>query len=110
MKLYVKSISTGAIERSPGFFFHSCDLRKVESITFYSEEDKEAIEFLKEKNIPFSLVDLSKCPFAVRLKAKFAGINNTPTLIFDDGKKLKGVQKIKAHFEGDVRGANLCHT
>jgi len=98
MKLYVKSVSTGAIERSPGFLFHSCDLRETQNVTFYPEEDQKAIELLNGKNIKFELVDLSKCSFTTRLKAKIKGINKTPTLILDDGTILKGIQQIESYF------------
>ena len=102
MKLYVNSIRTGGIERSPGFLFHTCDLRAVKNITFYSEEDEEAIELLKSKNISFDLIDLSNCSFAFKIKAKLKGIASTPTLILDDGTKLKGIEQIKAHFKKET--------
>jgi len=98
MKLYVKSISTGGIERSPGFLFHSCDLKTAKNITFYQEEDEEAIEFLKRKNIPFDLIDLSHRSFLDRMKAKIEGVNSTPTLVLDNGTKLNGINKIKVYF------------
>jgi len=102
LKLYVKSISTGAIERSPGFLFHSCDLRAKGNTTFYPEEDKEAIEFLKNENPSLEIVDLARCPLKTRLKALVNGINKTPTLILDDGTKLKGLKQIKDHFTREV--------
>jgi len=99
MKLYVNSISTGGIERSTGFLFHACDLRAVKNITFYSEEDEEAIELLKSKNVSFDLIDLSNCSLVFKIKAKLKGINSTPTLILEGGAKLKGIKQIKAYFE-----------
>ena len=99
MDLYVSSVSTGAIQRSPGFLFHSCDLRGTENLSFYLDEDREAIEFLTEKGIKFNLVDLSRCPFTVKLRAKITGVNKTPTLVLDDGTKLKGIQQIKEYFQ-----------
>jgi hypothetical protein len=98
LKLYVKSESTGAIERSPGLLFHTCDLRGKENITFYPEEDKEAIEFLEGRSFSFEIVDLSRCPLKTRLKAMITGINTTPTLIIEDGTKLKGIKQIKDYF------------
>ena len=98
MKLYVKSISTGAIERSPGFLFHSCDLRRTQNTTFFPEEDQRAIEFLKEKGVKFELIDLSKCSLIMKLKAKINGVNKTPTLVLDDGTILKGKQQIIDYF------------
>lgn len=103
MDLYVSSVSTGAIQRSPGFFFHSCDLRQTENLTFYLEEDREAIEFLTQRGIKFNLIDLSNCPLSFRLKAKIARINKTPTLVLDDGTKLKGVQRIKEYFQNRTK-------
>jgi len=99
MKLYVNSVSTGGVKRSPGLLFHSCDLKTVKNITFYLKEDEEPIEFLKSKKIPFELIDLSYCSFSIRAKAKIRGINNTPTLVLDDGTKLKGIKQIKSCFE-----------
>jgi hypothetical protein len=100
MKLYVNSISTGGIKRSPGLLFHSCDLKTVKNITFYPEEDEEAIEFLKSKKISFELIDLSHCSFLIRTQVKIKGINRTPTLVLDDGTKLEGIKQIKSHFKG----------
>jgi len=100
MKLYVKSISTGAIEKSPGFLFHSCDLREKQNVTFFSEEDQKAIEFLNDKGVKFELVDLSKCSLAMRLKAKINGVNKTPTLVLNDGTLLKGIKQIMNYFSG----------
>jgi hypothetical protein len=98
LKLFVKSISTGAIERSPGFLFHSCDLRGKENITFYPEEDREAIELLEGRSLSFEIVDLSRCPLKTRLKAIVKGINTTPTIILDNGTKLKGINQIRDYF------------
>lgn len=98
MKLYVKSLSTGAMERSPGFLFHSCDLRVKDNTTFYSDEDKEAIEFLENKACSLEIVDLARCPLKTRLKAMVNGLNKTPTLILDDGTKLKGLKQIRDYF------------
>jgi len=95
MKLYVKSENTGGIERSPGFFFHSCDLRTKQDMTFYCDEDFEAIDFLRKSGFDFELVDLSKCSFVMRLKAQMVGVNKTPTLVLDDGTVLKGLRKIE---------------
>ena len=104
MKLYVKSISTGAIERSPGFLFHSCDLRGTQNITFFPKEDQRAIEFLKEKGVKFELIDLSKCSLRMKLKAKINGVNKTPTLVLDDGTILKGKQQIIDYFNRQIYG------
>lgn len=98
MDLFVKSISTGSIERSPRFFFHTCDLRRRKYLDFYPREDQEAIEFLKDRDVSFNLTDLSKHSFLTRLKAKMSGINQTPTLILDNGTKLKGITQIRDHF------------
>lgn len=95
MILYVSSVETGAIERSPGFLFHSCDLKKVQNFTAYAEEDQKAIEFLDERGIHYELVDLSKCAMTVKLKAKLNGINRTPTLVLDNGTKLDGILQIE---------------
>ena len=84
--------------KNPGFLFHSCDLRRKRSETFYFEEDSEAINFLQEREISFELVDLSKCPFKMKLKAKIAGVKRTPALVLDNGTVLNGLQKIKEYF------------
>ena len=60
MKLYVNSIRTGGIERSPGFLFHTCDLRAVKNITFYSEEDEEAIEQEKQNMLREKLEEIKE--------------------------------------------------
>ena len=62
---------------------------------FYLEEDLEAIEFLKEKGVFFNLIDLSRCPVSIKIKAMLKGANRTSTLVLDNG-----VKKIKEYFEG----------
>jgi hypothetical protein len=61
----------------------------------FSPRDLEAIECLKQKGIPFNLVNLSDCPFTTRLSAMFKGISKTPTLILDNGSELQGIDEIK---------------
>ena len=61
-------------------------------------EDKNALEFLEQKRVSFNLIDLSECSIMKRLQAKLSRINKTPTLILDDGTKLKAIEQIKNHF------------
>jgi len=65
---------------------------------FFSEEEKEAIEYLKQKGVSFSLVDLSESSFKDRLLARINGIDKTPIVLLDNGSKLKGIEQVKEHF------------
>ncbi len=64
----------------------------------FSPEDRKAIEYLQQRSVPFSLVDLSNCSPKTRLLAIITGINNTPTLVLDKGGKLKGLKQIEENF------------
>ena len=61
----------------------------------FKPEDEEAINLLNEAGIGYKLVDLSDCPFTVRMKAKILGINKTPTLVLGNGEKIKGIRNIR---------------
>jgi glutaredoxin len=60
----------------------------------YGQQDKEAIDLLEKAGIAHKLVDLSSHEFTTRLKARIAGLNETPTLIFY-GRKIKGLENIR---------------
>lgn len=95
--LYVKSEEIPIVQFSEGIPGHPCTAayRVKEIVKNLKPEDKEAIELLNGAKVDYKLVDLSECPFTVQLKAKILGINETPTLVFGTGEKIKGVQNIK---------------
>jgi len=62
----------------------------------FNEEDQGAIELLEESNIPHLVIDLSDCPLTFRMKAKFEGINKTPTLAVGS-EKVKGLHEIREY-------------
>jgi hypothetical protein len=59
----------------------------------YDSQDQEAINLLNRSGIVYKLVDLSKCSFALRLKAKLSGWK-TPTMMCSE-KKVVGTENIK---------------
>lgn len=103
MKLYVKSAKIDQVEytmphKSGGGHWCSAGYRSKGVMRYFNAEDNEAIEYLKQKGISFSLIDLSDCSFKTRLHAKISGINQTPTLILDDSTRINGTEQIKEHF------------
>jgi len=94
--LYVKSEKLPIIQYSEGISGHPCTggYRAREIVYNLKPEDKEAVDLLEEAKINYKLVDLSDCPFTMRLKAKIIGINETPTLVVN-GEKIRGVQNIR---------------
>jgi hypothetical protein len=95
--LYARSEKIDVVEYTMPNWGHGCSAayRSQGTMNNFSPEDYEAIECLKQKGTPFSLVDLSDCPFTTRLSAMMKGINKTPTLILNNGSKLKGIDEIK---------------
>lgn len=103
MDLYVKSQKIDQVEytmphKSGGGHWCSAGYRSKGVMRYFTPEDKDAIEYLKQKGISFNLIDLSDCSFKTILKAKIGGINQTPTLTLDDNTRIKGIKQIKEHF------------
>jgi len=101
LKLYVKSMRVDLVEYTMPNWGHWCSAgyRSQERMRSFSPEDNEAIEYLQQKGVSFGLVDLSDCSPTTRLLAMITGMNKTPTLVLDDGSKLKGIGQIKENFE-----------
>jgi len=68
----------------------------------FSEEDQKAIETLEKSNVPHLVIDLSDCPLSFRMKAKFLGINDTPTFVAGS-EKVKGLHEIMDYIMGKNR-------
>ncbi len=100
MQLYVKSEKVDLVEYTMPNWGHWCSAgyRSKGVAESFSAEDREAVECLEQKGLSFSLVDLSGCPLKTRLRARITGINRTPTLVLDDGSKLKGIEQIRKYF------------
>lgn len=103
MKLYVKSVKTDQVEytmphKSGGGHWCSAGYRSRGVMKYFTPEDNEAIEYLKQKGFSFNLIDLSDCSFKIRLQARVSRINQTSTLILDDSTRINGIEKIKGHF------------
>lgn len=99
--LYVKSTKIPAsVGYSRPVPDHSCTdaFVAIQIIHCYEYEDQKAIDLLKESGITHELIDLSNCPFTVRLKAKIRRINETPTLIWND-EKIIGPENIQRLLE-----------
>ena len=97
-KLFVKSeIIIPTFQFQQGIRRHPCTDAYVakEIVKKFKPEDEEAINLLNEAGIDYKLVDLSDCPFTVRIKAKILGINKTPTLVLGNGEKIEGVRNIR---------------
>jgi hypothetical protein len=94
--LYVKSSKTSTVEYSRPIADHSCTDGYLATKVMYSytPEDQQCMELLKQAGIPHELIDLSSCSFQARLKARIAGLNETPTLVFQ-GEKIRGLQAIR---------------
>jgi len=94
--LYIKSEKIPIIEHTQGVSGHPCTggFRATQTIYNYKPEDQKAIDLLKEAGIDHKIIDLSDCPFTDQLKAKITGVNETPTLVFND-RKIKGAENIK---------------
>ena len=94
--LYVKSEKTSTFEHSRPVADHYCTDadRATQTIYTYKPEDQMAIDLLKEAGIVHKLIDLSNCPFSVRLKVIISRINETPALILND-RKIKGIENIR---------------
>ena len=94
--LYVKSEKIPVIQYSESVSGHPCTgaYQATDTISGYKPEDQEIIEFLEKAGITYKLVDLSNCPLTAQLKAKIAGINETPTLVLN-GAKIKGLEDIR---------------
>lgn len=102
MQLFVKSQKADIVQYtmpnlSGGGHWCSAGYRSQGVLKSYSQEDEEALTNLKSKGVNFSIIDLSVCPFEARLRAKLSGVNRTPTLILDDGTKIKGIDRIKEY-------------
>lgn len=91
----MKSEKISIVELSRSVPDHSCTdaYRSTRTICNYKSEDQKAIDILKEAGIAYKLIDLSDCPFTVRLKAKIGGINETPTLILKN-IKIEGIENV----------------
>jgi hypothetical protein len=102
MELYVKSQKVDVVQYTmpnvrDGGHWCSAGYRSQGVLDGYSPEDGEALAELKSKGMNFSLVDLSACPFATRLRARMSGINRTPALVLDDGTKIEGISQIREY-------------
>ncbi|MEM3578937.1 MAG: hypothetical protein QXL54_01785 [Candidatus Bathyarchaeia archaeon] len=97
LTLYVKSEKIPIVQYSEGISGHPCTgaYRVREIIKNFKPEDKEAVEVLNEAGINYKLIDLSDGSFTIRVAAKIQGINETPTLVLENGEKIKGIQNIK---------------
>jgi glutaredoxin len=94
--LYVKSEKIEHVEYTMPNWGHWCSAgyRVTKTEFALTKEDRGALEFLEKSGIPFKVVDLGLAGAPARLKAKIAGVNKTPTLVFK-GQKLKGLDEIK---------------
>jgi hypothetical protein len=102
MELYVKSQKVDVVQYTMpnvrgGGHWCSAGYRSQGVLDGCSPEDREALTELKNKGMNFSLVDLSACPFASRLRARMSGINRTPALILDNGTKIEGISQIREY-------------
>lgn len=101
MQLYVKSEKVNLVEYTVPNWGHWCSAgyRSKGVAESLPAEDREVVERLEQKGLSFSLVDLSQCSLKTRLAARISGINKTPTLILDDGSKLRGIEQIREHLK-----------
>jgi len=102
--LYVKSEKIEQVEYTMPNWGHWCSAgyRASKADFALTEEDKKAIELLEKSSLPFKVVDLGLAGASARLKAKIAGVNKTPTLVFK-GQKLKGLMEIEAFLEKELK-------
>jgi len=103
--LYVRSTKLDMVSWTMPHRDHWCSAgcRSKETQKTFDEEDQEALEILERSNIPHLVVDLSDCPLTFRMKAKFQGINKTPTLIAGS-EKVKGLHEIMEFVSGRDKG------
>jgi len=94
--LFVKSERIPMVQYSEGLLGHPCTgAYRATSIVFcYKQQDQEAIDLLEKAGVAYELADLSRGDTATRLKAKIAGLNECPMLIFR-GRAIKGLENIK---------------
>jgi len=98
-KLYVKSDKVYVTQytmphQSGGGHWCSAGYRTQSTLSGLKPEDQKAKELLDNAGTHYTLIDLSNCPFITQLKAKLAGINETPTLVIN-GRIIKGLEKIR---------------
>jgi len=95
--LYVRSkeISVGGSPELSGHHGYASTYRGSSgpNLNYYEPQDQEAINLMEKNKMVYTLVDLTKSPLALRLRAKLSGLK-TPTVIWYR-KKAVGVESIK---------------
>jgi len=104
MRLYIKSEKIDLVEytmphQTMGGHYCSAGYRSKGVMRKHSFEDEQAIKYLTSNGFSFDLVDLSDCSFGTRLEAKISRINKTPSLVLDDGTKIKGIEQIREYLK-----------
>lgn len=104
MRLYVKSEKMDLVEytmphQTMGGHYCSAGYRTKGVMRKYTLEDEEAIKYLTSNGFSFDLIDLSDCSSGTKLKAKISRINKTPSLILDNGTKIKGIEQIREYLK-----------
>ncbi|MEM2249894.1 MAG: hypothetical protein QXP16_04270 [Candidatus Bathyarchaeia archaeon] len=96
LTLYIKSEKIEVVRYAEGIKGHPCTAYRVKEIfKKFKPEDEEAMELLNKTGIKYKLIDLSDCPITTQIKAKILRINETPTLVLENGEKIKSIQSIK---------------
>ena len=100
--LFVKSEKIPMIQYSEGVPGHPCTgaYRATSIVPCYKRRDQEAIDLLEKTGVVYECVDLSMCDAPTQRKARMAGLNETPMLIFQ-GRAIKGLENIKQVLQKD---------
>jgi len=100
MRLYVKSLKQDLVEYTMPHHEHWCSAgyRSTQTLTSLTDEDREALNLIESLGVKCEVIDLAEAGISEKLKARFLGLNQTPTLVIGN-KKIQGINNIRKQIQ-----------